>query len=307
MVWIARIAGALFSRRQVYEADSSVAPHVVVTLVHGTWARHATWTMPSSPLCRALCKAAHGPVRFERFLWSGWNTVTSRRKAVTHLISQLEASQTRWPHARHFVIGHSHGGNIAFQAMREPSVAARVTGLACLSTPFLCASPRELGPVGRIALWWLPVVAAIACLAPAVALFPAPLEDTAGGIAVVIAFGLGFFVAPRVTRFAANIADFLRYPDVPASKVLILRTFGDEASAALGAAQMISWIAGTIWLATSRFLETLLATVETWRSALATHWRLVAPVSALLVGVAILAFVTAAPPSWVRTSGLLQE
>jgi hypothetical protein len=140
IVWTAQIAGGLLARKQAPHDDLSISPHIVVTLVHGTWARHAAWTLPSSRLCRTLCKEAQGPVRFERFLWSGWNTVTSRHRAVTRLIAQLAASQTRWPHARHFVIGHSHGGNIAFQAMRERSVAERIAGLACLSTPFLCAS-----------------------------------------------------------------------------------------------------------------------------------------------------------------------
>jgi hypothetical protein len=302
--WTTRIAVELFSPKQVHHSDLSIAPHVVVTLVHGTWARRADWTTASSPLCRTICEVAHGPVRFEQFLWSGRNTITSRRKAVTRLISQLEASQSRWPHARHFVIGHSHGGNIAFQAMRERSVAARIVGLACLSTPFLCVSPRELGPVGRIALWWFPVVLALFCLAPVVKLFPSPIEDTVGGIALIIALGFGFLVSPRLTRFATTVADVLQYPDMPPSRVLIIRTFGDEASAALGAAHMISWIAELVWFTTSRFLGALLLTVETWRSVLARRWRLVAPACALLLGVAILPIAIATPPSWLEASGV---
>jgi len=119
------------SRCRTQIEDATTTPHFVVTLVHGAWARSADWTTTSSPLCAAIRQAAHGSVRFEPFLWSGWNTVTSRRKAVTGLISQLRALQTGWPDARHFVIGHSHGGNIAFQAMRDRLVAEHVVGIAC--------------------------------------------------------------------------------------------------------------------------------------------------------------------------------
>ena len=305
IVWIATVARSVSLRGRTQTEDTTMAPDLVVTLVHGTWARGADWIMTSSPLRAAICKTAHGPVKFEPFLWSGWNTVTSRRKAVTRLISQLRALQTRWPHARHFVIGHSHGGNIAFQAMRERSVAELIVGVACLSTPFLCVSPREIGPVGRIALWWFPVVVVLFCIVPVIKLLPAAIESTVGGIALIMAVGFAFWIHPRVIRFAAAVADALQYPHVPPSKVLIVRTFGDEASAVLGAAHLISWIAELIWSATSRFLEGLLSTVETWRSALATHWRFVVPACALLLGLTILALTTTAPSASLEAAGIL--
>jgi hypothetical protein len=304
LVWIARSAAGLYARKQYLTDDASILPDVVVTLVHGTWARHAAWTIASSPLPRAIREAARGDVRFEQFQWSGRNTVTSRRKAVVRLIAHLQDAQARWPHARHFVIGHSHGGNIAFQAMGEPSVAARIDGLACLSTPFLCVSPRELGPVGSIALWWFPVVVLLFCLVPLVKLAPPSLEENLGPAALLIALGAAFAIAPRVRKFAATVADVLRYPDVPSAKVLIVRTFGDEASAALGAAHVISWIAELIWSTTSRFLGGLLATVERWRAALAARWRIVAPVCVALLGWVIFAIASAASGTWLQASAV---
>ena len=305
VAWVARVAIDLYSRKSTHIAASPIAPHVVVTLVHGTFARRAAWTNESSPLCMAIRSSMHGPVRFERFLWSGWNTVTSRSKAVGHLISHLADSQTRWPQAQHFVVGHSHGGNIAFQAMRDKAVEARIAGVVCLSTPFLWASPRDLGPVGRIALWWFPVVIALICLVPAVELLPLGLQEAAGPVALIIAVGLGFVVSPWVTKFAEIVARALQYPDVQPRKVLIVRSFGDEASAALGAAHMISWIAEILWSSTSRFLGALLSTVETWRSALAKRWRLLVPACVVLAGVAIVSLATAERGSWLEVSGML--
>jgi pimeloyl-ACP methyl ester carboxylesterase len=308
IAWAARIAVTRFRGRSVQQqTEPESAPHVVVTLVHGTWARRADWTMPSSPLCRSVCRAARGPVRFERLVWSGWNTVTSRSKAVERLISHLADLQKRWPQARHFVVGHSHGGNIAFQAMRDEAVEARIAGVVCLSTPFLWASPRDLGPVGRIALWWFPVVIALVCLVPAVELLPLALQDAAGAIALIIAVGLGLVFSPWATKFAKVVAGALQYPDVQPRKVLIVRSFGDEASAALGAAHMISWIAELLWSSTSRFLGALISTVETWRAALAKRWRLLVPACVVLAGLAIVSLATAERGSWLARGGYVAE
>src|SRR5688572_22392534 len=122
IAWIARIAVDRLSRKAVHTTELAGEPQVVVTLVHGTFARRADWTLPSSRLSRSILDTVHGPVRFEQFLWSGWNAVTSRRRGVERLTLHLAASLARWPNAKHFVIGHSHGGNIAFQAMRDEAV-----------------------------------------------------------------------------------------------------------------------------------------------------------------------------------------
>jgi hypothetical protein len=299
-----RIAIDRFSRKTVPTTELATAPDVLVTLVHGTFARRADWTLPSSRLCRKISAAAHGPVRFEQFLWSGWNAVTSRRRAVERLTSQLAESLARWPHAHHFVIGHSHGGNIAFQAMRDAAVASGIAGVVCLSTPFLCAAPRNLGPVGPIAIWWFPVVVALLCLVPVVQLLPAEFASAAGGVAIILALGAGFFISPWIARFAGTVTESLRYPHVPPHKVLIVRSFGDEASAALGAAYMISWLADLIWSTTSRFFGAVLTTVDTWRSALIMRWRLLLPVC-VVVGFASLSLATAESGSWLEVSGIV--
>src|SRR5687768_2675308 len=62
---VGRIAVNLSSRKSVQTAELAIAPHVVVTLVHGTFARRADWTLPSSRLCRSILETMHGPVRFE--------------------------------------------------------------------------------------------------------------------------------------------------------------------------------------------------------------------------------------------------
>jgi hypothetical protein len=271
--------------RQQHQEEAPSNPDVVVTLVHGTWARGAGWTASSSPLCATLRNAAWGTVRFERFTWSGRNAISARAAAIEGLISHIQATQERWPRARHYIVGHSHGGNIALQALRDRTVEGRTVGVVCLSTPFLCAAPRDLGPFGSVALWWGPVIVMLFCLALLVMAFvPESHVNTALCIALATSIWLGFLVERNVERLSEATIIALRYPVVAPTKVLIVRAPGDEASGALAAAYILSWLAGGLWSLTGRFLGSLLATVEAWRAELA-RYRLVSMVAcAVLVG-----------------------
>lgn len=105
-------------------------PQTVITLVHGTWARRARWTRPDSRLCSAL-REGLPHVLFERFIWSGSNSITSRESAARALAEQLRALVSRFPTANHYVIAHSHGGNIAMYALAR-TISAPVSA-SCVS------------------------------------------------------------------------------------------------------------------------------------------------------------------------------
>jgi hypothetical protein len=49
-----------------------------------------------------------------------------------------------YPNAHHFVVAHSHGGNVAMYALADESLASRVSGVVCLGTPFFACKPRNL-------------------------------------------------------------------------------------------------------------------------------------------------------------------
>lgn len=107
-----------------------------VTLVHGTWAREAEWTKPDAPLSMTLRKS-FGDIAIETMPWSGRNRFAARDLARCDLAARIDAARD----FEHFIIAHSHGGNIARDAVigREESVA----GLICLNTPFFTALSRE--------------------------------------------------------------------------------------------------------------------------------------------------------------------
>lgn len=121
------------SSPQVATASSS---RLVVTLVHGTWARNAEWTRDDRPLSCAL--RGLGEIKIERLPWSGWNRFTARSAGKVKLQRLIDQSGED---ARHFIIAHSHGGNLAHDAVEGRE--HRVLGVVCLNTPFFVALGRE--------------------------------------------------------------------------------------------------------------------------------------------------------------------
>jgi len=122
---------------------------VIITLVHGTWATEASWTQTTSALAKELTEALP-TVHFERFIWSGSNSHYSRSSAAIKLRRHIRECTIRYATQDHYIIAHSHGGNVVLYALRDDSTAKCVRGVVCLSTPFINCRKRELGTAG---LW----------------------------------------------------------------------------------------------------------------------------------------------------------
>src|SRR5262245_63705345 len=90
--------------RQIRSLPPPREADIVVTLVHGTWARRATWTLPSSALCQTLLVAlgGNGTVAIQRFVWSGRNSISARHRAVEALVNHIQSSIVQYPSARHY-------------------------------------------------------------------------------------------------------------------------------------------------------------------------------------------------------------
>jgi hypothetical protein len=112
----------------------------IVTLLHGTFARSAAWTSPDSALCSSVRNAAAKAgvqVELRNHLWTGSNSVRAREEAARTLVERLKCDLKDAPQVAHFLIAHSHGGNIAIDVARAPDVAGRLRGIVTLSTPFV--------------------------------------------------------------------------------------------------------------------------------------------------------------------------
>src|SRR5215470_5590384 len=117
----------------------------VITLVHGTWAPGAPWTKCNSPFRKQLreeLKNQHATsVKFFRIDWGGRNTHQDRRKASICLRKQLLRQCSERPNARHYIVAHSHGGNVALRAVcHSPRLRREIKGIVAIATPFLSFS-----------------------------------------------------------------------------------------------------------------------------------------------------------------------
>lgn len=238
-------------------------------LIHGTFARDATWTSSDSPLCKSLEDAVrqHGqPTTFTPVKWSGRNWGTDRVETAASIANEIKARQARAPGDAVFLIGHSHGGSaIAYLLKNFPDVRDGIAGCAFLSTPFVAQ---------RIRPHWEELLTAIVAVAGMLIFFLAAL-GTAYLVAklgwldreemkfrAVLALAACFIVGGGVTvwiwtaigpHLRSSLAKSLlrrisegETADIASAQHLFIRASGDEAAAALGANQFIAWSVGKL-------------------------------------------------------------
>ena len=215
-----------------------------LTLVHGTrfWFKQVRWIKDGSPFRNYFASHFGSKILIREFEWSGWNSAGARYAAGKRLRTHLESLVSDYPQASHFVIGHSHGGTAAVEALRNPSLRQHIRGVACLSTPFLEAQPR---PYLREISW--AVAVALAFLIGYFAAFPlARVTHTffieAFMIVAVPALVPTLLWRRHWQRFALRTVDKIVVPDLQTSNLLILRVAGDEVSALFGGSRLLAWI-----------------------------------------------------------------
>jgi hypothetical protein len=178
-------------------------PCVVIFLVHGTFARGARWTRPGSlfrtGLTAALTENGQRGVSFESVDWSGGNSHRARRAGAVRLERRLRASLRRHPEACHFLVGHSHGGNIAMRAAKRTGRGAdRRIGVVTLATPYLRFRKVHSSMIAwpLLCLGFAKGVANLVFIliaGPFVALAGLFRESLRMGIAIVVALVASFF------------------------------------------------------------------------------------------------------------------
>lgn len=134
-----------------YDKDGSSPRSYVITLVHGTWVHNPRWIHVGSPFCtnleHELKERGAQQVKFFPFEWSGGNTHQDRRLASVDLRKQLLRRLDKYPLANHYIVAHSHGGNVALRAVhRSCTLRKALSGLVTLGTPFLILSRAKYFP-----------------------------------------------------------------------------------------------------------------------------------------------------------------
>jgi len=211
----------------------------VVTLIHGTWAKRSDWTDPEKSLMAdALRSFLPPPVEILRFAWSGRNSPRARRVAADNLRDHLRNAINNNPvNAHHFVIAHSHGGNVALQALNDPGLMQTIDGVACLSTPFLSVRDREVGPNGRHMVLLATVLWLVAGLVIVCGYFELRWYSLAGLNVLLLSLLAKLYCGWDV--MVTNLKRSITIVPICPERIRILRFAGDEASAALLTSQFI--------------------------------------------------------------------
>jgi hypothetical protein len=266
-------------------------PRHVITLIHGTFAKNAAWITEKSALAVALQEKLDGGVKIFPFNWSGRNSHSARSNATDELQKELRGRLTEYRSANHFLIGHSHGGNVALSAMSDPEIASGITGIVTMATPFIVARDRDIGPEqsGYLA------AALLVLLIGAEYFFLRWLWSATQsfGACVVALILMGpligsaiLAVARRWYGFASKLRLKLELPKIARERLLVIRSPADEASTALLFGQFLWQLSVRIFILFTR----LFARVQTVATA-AARWRVTMGLLGALTTIGAIAFV----------------
>jgi hypothetical protein len=257
--------------------DAVQSEPLVITLIHGTFARQAEWTAPQSKLCKAVPSLVGVPIVFRVFPWSGENSHRARMKGASSLARYIRQGLRLYPNSKHVTIAHSHGGNISLYAMRDALARERTSGIVCLGTPFISGKVRDLRNTFNLMQYLLPslvlLVSALVSLLP-MAIVSSLVEDIPRGgllhwvlrlvalltLAGVIALPVKAWlhlrgsVRDEMEQRAIRLADWFSPPLAIHVPTLCISAKMDEAHLWLSAMHWVANLPHTIWKISYWFL-----------------------------------------------------
>jgi hypothetical protein len=223
----------------------------VVTLVHGTWATAAAWCSPQSKLCATIGRALGDETIFAPFTWSGKNSHRARTKAAVDLQQHIREIKQRHPRDEHFLVAHSHGGNVCLYALRDVEIHSCITGTITMSTPFIVCRRRNLGAssAAAITVFFLGILMLIGTVQFAnVPIVPRSFLLVGALLGSLVMMGGLDSLLRRIlfkgkshTDIYASWRDSFALPKLSATELLIVRSTGYEATGALAVSHVVAW------------------------------------------------------------------
>lgn len=164
----------LFQRQPPDLVDGDSSTDFVIT-IHGTGdgvgsKSQPKWWQPTSSFVSQLCGDREMTGRtIHPFRWSGANSDRERQKAAKHLAATIESVVGLGVERVH-LIAHSHGANVAVQALAflRPVTVSRIHSCVAMGAPWLL---RSLSVPGRSIVWTLRALAIILVAATPIALW----------------------------------------------------------------------------------------------------------------------------------------
>ena len=295
------------------------------TLIHGTFGANTDWvnddqqSYPQGFRAR-LISALGKPVSYK--IPPPWGSLGSFFKKLYDLTNEARLSgaeklkndilnSPKKEGEKHFLIAHSHGGNVAMYALQDPEVQKQVDGVICLATPFLFPRRRPLSittlilslnimivgtlqiitTMNPIAHGWLAWGGAVGVLITAVAI-PSAL--------VWIVVRKRFQQKFKNDTSLDEHVDRISYGDT-GIPVLLVRSSGDEASGLLRGTQFLNWVAGIVIRIGGKQIYVLicfLALLLLWMAYIGVQWIPVGTVAflsnALMISASLMVFMLAA-------------
>ncbi len=218
-------------------AERRDAPYALV-LVHGTFAARATWVESDSPLVQAIARRLGKPACVLSFRWSGRNSHVARLKAADSLKGALRQLSQAHRGVRIYVIAHSHGGNVALYALRDPQLQSSVGGLVILGTPLISCSRRDIGSIVYVlrVIPWLLFLALGTILVSVSTASMEPMPKyvlwqpiTAAVIALLVDNVIGRHIIQRLPQWQTKLIEALTPPTLINVPMLSLSALSDEA------------------------------------------------------------------------------
>ena len=258
---------------------------IVVTLVHGTilFARwpfvfrllrrirgilfrgetKLQWYQRGSPFATALRESIGEDCKdIQPFEWSGGNTVWDRLSAAMSLRRHIAAIADEHRDAIQILVGHSHGGSVCQEALRDSDTPKRVKAFVSLATPYVHVRQRSDSQVVETTLSILGVLLFTAVmlttmwwLEPRVGEFWNAVVFT---LAMFVVIALGARVWNRYRKRIAAVREWAQSlnedEDSPPARLIVISD-GDEALLALKIAEGLGSMLRGLWRAAYRVLE----------------------------------------------------
>ncbi len=231
--------------RRILDAVKSIRRLLVSIKILKPVVYELSWTERGSFFRNKLSAELDGCVDVfcERFCWSGGNSPRAREKAANELRDHVKRVYEKYPDRLHYIISHSHGGNIAVQSLRDGFIDSHIQGIVCLSTPFIHVQPRYYDNEGLSPLSLMLMAPFGLC-----GLYLSYLLSNNSILILLLTIFMSYFVVGGAIvdwlmkewlELARKVNELFKHP-VSSKPVLIIRTTGDEATGGLIFSNMIT-------------------------------------------------------------------